>query len=406
VTAETVNERWLAVSWSAQQAGSYCGWPADVFERAAASRSVVPGRLGRFSIGDVTRLAEDPELARQVRRAARWDPAQAGEFLGVRRWGLAALEQAGFIVPCDAAPRAADARRDPATRRFLAADVEELSNHPGIDWAALSEANHSDPSLLRHLHALPRPRAATVRRFADRVAVAFEVDAWALFDTRQERWSVGWSRGASGGPGAHEVDRLLKDDEAGVYGVAIALDTPADITVRWARSMLEPGAACVVHCEASDRLTHGIAIEVAVLDAATGEPLMDTLVDSRTGTANDEAWRAAYGITGSPSQPGAPWPHLWEKLADLAARRVMLVWNRDHQLGLIERTCDAWGGVYGPTGDIRGYDQDRWECLRRAQQTWRRTDIDGWLPATGRALDDAHAGLQVLRAVAAGPVAL
>jgi DNA polymerase-3 subunit epsilon len=203
----------------------------------------------------------------------------------------------------------------------------------------------------------------------------------------------------------HEVERLLEGDPARAYREVIALDTPADTTVRWARRMLEPGAACVIHCEASDRLTHGIATEVAVLDAATGEPLIETLVDSRAGTEH-EAWRAAHGITDAQAQPGEPWPRVWEEVAKLAAWRVMLIWDRDHQLGLVERSCDAWGGMYGPTGDIRGYDPDRWECLRRAQRIWRRADVDGWLPATGRALDDARAGLDVLHAVAAGPVAL
>lgn len=46
---------------------------------------------------------------------------------------------------------------------------------------------------------------------------------------------------------------------------------------QWARGMLVPGRAAVLDVESTD--LDGSIIEICVLDAATGNPLLDTLVD-------------------------------------------------------------------------------------------------------------------------------
>ena len=51
----------------------------------------------------------------------------------------------------------------------------------------------------------------------------------------------------------------------------------AGSTQAWAQRMLEPGTACILDCETTD--LDGAIIELAIIDAATGNTLFDSLID-------------------------------------------------------------------------------------------------------------------------------
>lgn len=51
----------------------------------------------------------------------------------------------------------------------------------------------------------------------------------------------------------------------------------AGSTQAWAQQMLEPGIACILDCETTD--LDGAIIELAIIDAATGNTLFDSLID-------------------------------------------------------------------------------------------------------------------------------
>ena len=90
---------------------------------------------------------------------------------------------------------------------------------------------------------------------------------------------------------------------------------------QWARGMLVPGRAAVLDVESTN--LDGSIIEICVLDAATGNPLLDTLVDPGEVPIHPDAY-AVHGIAPA-DLIGAPrWSTIHQALIAVTAGRVTL----------------------------------------------------------------------------------
>ncbi len=102
------------------------------------------------------------------------------------------------------------------------------------------------------------------------------------------------------------------------------------------------GAACIVDVETSG--LDGSIIEIAVIDAATGDVLLDTLVDCSPVEIEPGAIEV-HGLTAA-DLVGAPrWPEVFATLAAVTASRVVLAYNAKFDLGRVLHDCRREGGI-------------------------------------------------------------
>ena len=149
----------------------------------------------------------------------------------------------------------------------------------------------------------------------------------------------------------------------------------------------------MVDTETSD--LDGIVVEIAVIDAATGQALLDTLVNP-DGIPVEPGARAVHGISDE-ELAGAPrWANVVpDFLAAVGGKRV-LAFNAAFDYARI-RATHAHAGL--PAAQLPPF--SRWDCLMEAQSVWLR--IGRWLRLGGghRARADAEAARQVLLRLAA-----
>jgi DNA polymerase III epsilon subunit-like protein len=173
---------------------------------------------------------------------------------------------------------------------------------------------------------------------------------------------------------------------------SVHLSTAVGDTIRWARRMLEPGAAVVLDTETTS--LDGVVIELAVIDAATDETLMDTLVHPG-GIPVEPGARAVHGITDDELDGAPPWADVVPRLLDAIGDRRVLAYNADFDRARIHQTHRHAGldPAALPTAD-------RWDCLMQARATWAR--VGYWVPLGGghRALGDTRTARTVLQAIA------
>jgi DNA polymerase III epsilon subunit-like protein len=162
--------------------------------------------------------------------------------------------------------------------------------------------------------------------------------------------------------------------------------------IRWARQMLEPGAAVVLDTETTD--LDGVVIEIAVIDAATGATLLNTLADPAGEQTSPEAY-ATHGI-GTASLAGAPpWAEVLTRLLEVTAGRQILAYKADFDMAAVVRTSTRHHLSPGHLADPA-----RWECIMKRRSEWARSS---WLPLGGshRALGDCRDARQVVQAITA-----
>lgn len=162
----------------------------------------------------------------------------------------------------------------------------------------------------------------------------------------------------------------------------------------WATTMLAPGVACILDTETAD--LDSAVIEVSVVDAATGETLLDTLVDPGDVEIHPDA-SALHGLT-LDDLIGAPhWPMVLDALIAVTAGRTILAYNAEFDRARIladSRRHDLDAAHLA--------DPDRWDCIMK-----RRTLADGSgrhtrLGAAHRAYGDVQAARMVLQQLAGG----
>lgn len=160
----------------------------------------------------------------------------------------------------------------------------------------------------------------------------------------------------------------------------------------WAQAMLEPGVAVVIDTETTD--LPGAICEIAVVDAATGETLLDTLVDPRTPivpTAQRIHGLSDADVVGSPA-----WPDVLPQLLAITAGRHVLAYNVDFDSGVVRADSERYGL---DLGDLAR--DERWGCIMRRRAETLPASAGLALGAGHRALGDSLAALDVLRSLSA-----
>ncbi len=175
-----------------------------------------------------------------------------------------------------------------------------------------------------------------------------------------------------------------------------AVPTFALTARQWAAAMLAPGAACILDTETTS--LDGSIIEIAVIDAATGEVLLDTLVDPGAVPIHPDA-HAVHGLTDADLAGAPTWPQVHARLAALTATRKVLAYNAAFDRDRVLHDCRRAG-----IDPAHLFDPARWHCVmaRRCQALGLGPDGRLRLGSGHRALADIEATRAVLQLLADG----
>jgi hypothetical protein len=396
IVAAVVADRqaWLADSITTEDAARWLSWNRRDLERVAAEHGIRQGRFGRWARTDIARLAGDEKLTERVRREQLLGPDQAAMHMEIRRRDFDYVVAAGWVSPARYATLEVGRRKTVDVPLYPVGSLEDALLTPGVDWEAVRSVKAGEVSPLREHTRLPAARADVVRAFCAQLAADWSIEVWPYFFNPGDRWEIDWEQLPDGRPAKADVAAALAAHYGASKHVAsIVLSTAVGDVIRQARADLEPGAAVVLDTETTD--LDGVVIELAVIDAATGQVLLDTLVDPGGVPVEDDA-RAVHGISDD-QLAGAPcWADVApDFLAAVDGRRI-LAYNASFDHGRISAT-HAHAGLN--TAQLPRFSQ--WDCLMEAQSVWLR--IGRWLRLGGghRALGDAEAARQVLLRLAA-----
>ncbi|MCV7140989.1 3'-5' exonuclease [Mycolicibacterium fortuitum] len=117
--------------------------------------------------------------------------------------------------------------------------------------------------------------------------------------------------------------------------------SPRGAATRFARSVLQAGVAVIVDTETVSM--GGAICEIAVIDAHTGRPLLDTLVNPRCPMT--PAAQAVHGITESEVNAAhvPTWERVHEHFAEVTRGRVILAYNADYDRRVVADDCLRYG---------------------------------------------------------------
>jgi len=152
-------------------------------------------------------------------------------------------------------------------------------------------------------------------------------------------------------------------------------------------------------------------VEIAIVDAE-GQPLINTLVRPQ-GEVPPDASRV-HGLSTVMLQGAPTWPEIWPQVQAVMAGRLVLIYNEEYDVRLMQQTSARYGidfdipgvefgdllalysefkGARNPDGSLR-----RW----RLEQAGRELQIA--IPNSHRALDDTLLAREVHRKIAAEPL--
>jgi DNA polymerase-3 subunit epsilon len=80
-------------------------------------------------------------------------------------------------------------------------------------------------------------------------------------------------------------------------------------------------------------------IEIAVTSNLDGKTLLNTLVRPTVPISNDATM--IHGITNEIVEKGQPWSDVYKQLCDIVANKILLIYNADFDLSMIQQTCLA-----------------------------------------------------------------
>lgn len=172
---------------------------------------------------------------------------------------------------------------------------------------------------------------------------------------------IDWEPGPDGSPSPEDVAVLLASNPvASRFTGGIQLLSAQGKAVHWARRMLQPGVAVVLDTE-----THalwGRVMEVAAVDAATGEVLLESLVNPQAPVTEDTL--GVHGISDAMVADAPTWDVVLPELLRVTAGRKILAYNADYDRTVIVSDC-LWVEV--DPQHLRA--RKRWGCIMR-----RRSD--------------------------------
>ena len=197
-------------------------------------------------------------------------------------------------------------------------------------------SSRGELSPVRHLARRPVNRAAVIRRGIAELGDRYRAEVWAWWNNNAGIWEVDFER-LDGGPTITEFTAAIAQHPSlRDHHQAIAVATEAGAALRWARAMRLPGAAVILDTETTD--LDGYVVEVAVLDAATGDVLLDTLVNP--GCPVQPAARWVHGIGDDQLASSPPLAEVWPRLLEATAGRTVLAYNAfTSQADCRERVC-------------------------------------------------------------------
>jgi len=306
---------------------------------------------------------------------------QAATHLEMRLTDFKYLLAADLIGPKTHTSVQVSRYRDVAVPLYRVGDLEALREHPDIDWEAVHSVRRGEPSPLRELARRPINRAAVIRRWLAQFGDRYGVEAWAWWHPGAGRWEIDFER-VDDAPSVAEVRAEVADHPLlSRYRDDIAVATEAGAAIRWARAMHAPVTAVILDTETTD--LDGYVVEIAVVDAGTGQTLLDTLVNP-----------------GRPIQPGAQWVHglsdadvaaaparteVLPQLLAVTAGRTILAYNAASDADVVARHTSRDGLELGHLGD-----QDRWACLMNRRSDWELCRRQLPLGGGHRALGDGQ----------------
>lgn len=394
VLAAIVAERlaWIEASVSTWDAPSYLGWRRDELARVAADRGLSLGPLDRYATADLDALAGDEQLAEQLRLDRLLTAAQAAEHLEIRDTDFKYLVAAELAVPHRYTTVEVTRYRDVSVPLYRVGDLDELRDHPGIDWEAVRAVKPGKPSPLRELARRPVDRAVVIRRWVAELGDRHHTEVWAWWNNAAGQWEIDYER-VDGAPTVKQVRaELAAHTYLARYRNDIAVATDAGAAIRWARAMREPGAAVILDTETTD--LDGYVVEIAVVDAATGDTLLDTLVNPGCPIQPGARW--VHGISDNDVSDAPRWAEVLPDLLRVTEGRTVLAYNASFDSGVVCRHSHRDGLDPGHLAA-----DDRWACLMGRRSDWQMRRR--WLPLGGghRALGDCRTAYELLCAMTA-----
>ncbi|WP_432573144.1 3'-5' exonuclease [Kineococcus sp. SYSU DK005] len=170
-------------------------------------------------------------------------------------------------------------------------------------------------------------------------------------------------------------------------------------------SMLRRGAV-ILDTETTD--LHGALVEVAVLDAATGQVVLNTLVNPHRPIA--PAAQAVHGISDADVAGAPDLADVWPRLLTVLAGRQVLAWNATYDAQVLTQAAAESGlpwpnelstdAAHGHLDHVTGL-PPTWRCLMHTDAAFRMSQRWHALRGTHRAIGDCRAALQRLRELAA-----
>lgn len=394
VLAQVVAERveHLAATVDIWQACEVTGWRRRQVEQVLGQAGLRPGADGRWDRAAVQALAADEDVQDRVRAERLVGPEQAAAELEIRRTDLEYLLAAGVLEPREWSVMRLSRYSQVQVPLYRVGDLDAVRADNRLPWEELRAVRPGEPSPLREIARRPPRRAAVVRAWVSELGARYGVEAWAAWSGW--RWEVDYERGA-GAPGLAQVRaELAAHPVLGEHAAAgeIAVGTAAGAAVRWARAMRAPGAAVVLDTET----THlaGVLVEVAVLDAATGEVLLETLVRPQEPISAEA--QLVHGISEA-DVAGAPLlAEVLPQLLQVTGGRTVIAYNADFDASRLAQHAERDGLDLAHLGEY-----DRWACLMRRRSDW--TMRSRWRPLEGghRAAGDCRVAVELLAAMTA-----
>ena len=391
VLEQVVAERqvWLAASVDTWEAADLLGWRRRELERVIGQRGLVAGRYGRWARSDIHALAADEDLDQAVRAERLLGPDQAATHLEIRRTDFDYLTAAGLLAPRDHAAVQVSRWRSVAVPLYRTGDLDDLRNHPGLPWEDLHAVRSGQPSPLREIARRPPDRPTMVRRWVAELGDRHGIQTWAWWHPGAGRWEIDWERDTEAPTVEAVRAELATHSGLAPHAAAgeIAVVTEAGAALRWARAMRQPGAAVILDTETTD--LDGYLVEVAVIDAATGETLLDTLVNP--GVPISWEARMVHGISDTEVAAAPPLAEVLPQLLEVTAGRTVLAYNAPFDQGRIQAHAARDRLDAQHLGD-----PSRWGCLMARRTDWALRWR--WLPLDGghRALGDCRSAHTVL----------
>ncbi|MEV0733397.1 exonuclease domain-containing protein [Polymorphospora sp. NPDC050346] len=385
-------QAWIAASVSKWDAPAYLGWRRDEFERVVKERGLRPGRQDRYAKADLDALAGDEDLVEQVRQDRLLMSHQAAQHLEMRTTDFRYLVASDLLAPRKHTSVEVSRYRSVSVPLYRVGDLEALREHPAIDWEAVHAVKPGAPSPLRELARRPVDRAAVVRRWVAELGDRYGIEVWAWFHPGAGRWEVDWER-VDGAPTEKEVRKAIAAHPyLKEHRHEIAVATDAGAAIRWARAMREPGAAVILDTETTGLA--GYLVEVAVVDACTGQTLLDTLVAPGCEIEPEARW--VHGITDAELADAPTLAEVLPRLLEVTAGRTVLAYNAEFDHAVICRHTSRDGLDPAHLGD-----SGVWACLMGRRSDWQL--VRRWLPLGGghRARGDCETAYDLLCAMTA-----